>query len=219
MYILNDLLENICELLTASRNTDHNIVRVHTRKLKVLGDLSFPADTKSWFKLLGKAHMENKNDIFDCVSSKDELQKASENWPLSIENVVLKDGNVLLFLNKEKAFKAVINEALLKATDFGAENVGGGREVYIPQNTENIENISLTDLKVLLLQQIVGNILHFTKHKVLKSASQVNEKSLTLTFTSSNVASKQNEWVVMCGPVLNETGTKDLCTTAEKLYR
>lgn len=207
--LVNDLIENICELLTGVRDAEHNIVRVHTRKLQDLGDLSFPLDTKSWFKFVDKAHIENKNVIFDCKCTKNELVDASKHWDLSIDDVVIKDANVVVYLNRKNTFKVVINNALDHATNFGLFAPQFNKEVCIPQNSVDLTKINLTELKIHLLQNITSNILTFIGCNVTKNFSQN-----ALLFTTSGCKN-----AVICGPVLNEFGTKDTNTTAEQLYR
>lgn len=212
--LLNELIENICESLTGSRGAEHNIIRVHTRKLQELGDLSFPLDTKSWFKFVDKTHIENKNVIFDCKSTKDELVEGSKQWQLSIDNIVIKEGNVVLYLNRNKAFKAVVNIAMEQSTNFGSFGPELNKAVCIPQNPVDLSEIKLTELKMYLLQNVTNKILSFTGYNVSKNVLQHNNAALTLLFTTAG-----DKKAVTCGPVLNELGTKDTSTTAEQLYR
>lgn len=209
--LINNLIEDICESLTGVRDAEHNIVRVHTRKLQQLGDLSFPLDTKSWFKFVDKAHIENKNVIFDCKSTKDELIQASKHWELSIDDVVIKEGNVVVYLNRRNAFKVAINCVIQQATNFGLFAAQFNRKVCIPQNSVDLSKIDLTELKIHLLQNVTSNILTFIGCHVSKN---ILPNNLKLSFTTSG---EKN--AVTCGPVLNELGTKDINTTAQQFYR
>lgn len=217
MCILNQLIEEVTAALTGSRNADHNIVRVHTRKLQEFGDLSFPLDTKSWFKFLDKTHVENRRSIFECLLSKDEFQERSKEWVLSVENILVNAENVVVRLDRQKTFTVVINAVLKDTVRYGAENVGLNKKVYIPENKVDFTKINLTDLKVYILQKIVINILQFANYNIIKNCEN-NENVFTIKF-SPNVAVQKNTCVITCGPILNEHGTKDVTTTAEQLYK
>lgn len=213
MCVLNELIESICELLIGSRNTDHNIIRVHTRKLQKFGDLSFPLSSKNWFKFVDKSHIKNSSNIFAYKVTKNELLEQSLDWTLSIESILIKDDdNVVVYLNQKKAFKAGIKHALTQARNFGSNCVEMAKDVYVPHNTVNLAKINLTELKLHILQSVTRNILAFNNYNVTESDSN---NVLKLSFTSTN-GQKQ---AITCGSVLNELGTKDTTTTAEQFYR
>lgn len=193
MCILNDLIENICETLTGFRSSQHNIIRIHTRKLQELGDLSFPLDTKSWFQFVDKRHIVNKNTIFECKSTKEELIAKSKDWSLSIDSVLIKNDNVIVFLVRKQTFQNVINKVMIEQGSFGSENTNS--VVCAPQNSVDFSKIHLTGLKIHLIQNFSINIINFLNCK-------------TEEVLCGN-----------CGCVLNENGCKDLKTTAEELYR
>lgn len=214
MCILNELIENICESLTGLRDSKHNIVRVHTRKIEKLGDLSFPLDSKNWFKLLGKNQIENENkEIFSYKLTKDELIARSKQWKLCVNCISVKDGNALVFLNRKRAFKLVINTVLEEGINFGSsENSELNKEICIPPESVDLTKINLTELKTYLLKNVTKNLLNFCHYKITDCES---ENTLNLQFTCGG-----HKDAITCGCVLNENcGKKNCDVTAEQFYR
>lgn len=207
-------MERVCVTLTGVSDTSHNIVRVHSRKLEVLGDLSFPADKQSWCRLVSGSSAEASDSIFGYLVSKDEFEKESRGWPLKLESVTLKEGNVVVRLNRKNAFKVVVGKVLDSKSEFGSEDVGRSKTVHVSQHTYS-PNMNLTDLKVYLAETVTKNLLSFTNHKVTDRFT--SNLGLTLEFSCSS-ANRTNNRKIICGPVLNDNHVKDLCTTAEQLY-
>lgn len=212
MLILDTLLEDMCEALTGVRSTDHNIIRVHTRKLKELGDLSFPLDTKNWYRFIDKGYTQNKNTIFECLVCQEELQEKSKLCPLSIQNIAINNGNVAVYLNKEEAFRVVINSVLNQTTKYGSEN-SLNRNVYVLLPLTDYLPTNLTELKIHLLQKVISKIAMFL------NSEPKDQVPITLKFTSGTGAGRNNFYLIPCGPVLNENCSKDFCTTTEQLYQ
>lgn len=204
--------------LTGMHSVDHNIIRVHTRKLQQLGDLSFPLSTKSWFRFIDKNCLENKSSIFSCHMCQNELQEKSKQWPLNIENIVIKEGNAIIYLSRKNVFNVVIKTVMEQTNNFGSENVNSNKSVYIPHSTIDFTKAHLTELKVHLLEQVTTNILLFTKHSICRNTVENNRNLLALSL-ASHENSERNASHIKCGPVLNEHGSKDLSTTAEQLYK
>lgn len=200
----------MCATLTGVRSHDHNIIRVHTRKLEELGDLSFPLDTKNWYRFIDKGYTENKNTIFECLLCQEELQEKSRMWHLSIQSIAINNGNVAIYLNKEKAFRVVINSVMNQTTRYGSENCLN-RYVSVRMAATDYALINLTSLKIHLLQIVVSKIAMFLN-------PGVRDEVLTLEFTSGRSSRIGNHCCISCGPVLNERYSKDLCTTAQQLY-
>lgn len=224
MYVLSEFLKELyVALCGCENNLNSNIVRVHTRKLDTFGDLSFPQSPKNWIQYVDNNEYTNSASIFDCFCSKDLLMERSKNWPLTISNITFdsNDSNVILRLNRNKTFQVALNSALSLKSKYGAGCLPPNKNVHIAPIKSQIDfkKMSLSQLKLYFLQIVAERMLLFAKSdNTNTNISEIvaNDNIVTVEILLSQ---DRNKNIVLCGPVLNEKGSKEISTTADKLFR
>lgn len=222
MCFLSDLVVKLEEYLTGNAN-DSKIIKIHSRRLDELGDLSFPASVNNWKRVLKNPLVPNDDDILTCAHKRlhgDQTQDAvvalitiSENWLIKISKCVRRDSHYHVFLDRHKAYENCIVTILKSGNQYGSEN-------KLPCNvTLTIENESdkqfgenLTELRVKYLKLVTANVVRF-----IGTPKKENDEQKTVEFTlkSGKTTKSNNKIAIYCGPVLNETGVKSTARTTE----
>lgn len=221
MYILFEFLKELyVALCGCENNLNSNIVRIHTRKLDTFGDLSFPQSVKNWIQYVDNEKYTNADSIFDCFCSKDSLIERSKTWSLIISSITFdsNDSNVILNLNRNKTFKVALNSTLSLKSKYGARCVWSNKNVHIApfKGPTDFKEMSLSLLKLYFLQIVAERTLQFAK---FDNASTNINKTVDNVTVEISLNQDKNKNIVLCGPVLNEKGSKNISTTADKLFR
>lgn len=192
-------------------NINHNILKIHSRKLEENGDVSFPLNFQIWKKILKTE--ENCNTILDylftCnkryqnVSCKDILLKESKNWPICLENCIFKD-NAILFLQRAVVFKLGIQRVLKEGHKFGSSH--SDLKIAIEMDDIGTE-MNLSELRMKILREVTGNLVNFiigdcNNSKECKKQEITDVRTLRFTLKSNNLNT------TYCGPVLDSKNSK-----------
>lgn len=221
MCLLKGFVEELYKYVSGSENiNDSNIIRIHTRKLEQLGDISFPSDAKSWSSHISSKHICKDSVVDPSPNMLQNMIDISSNWPLTISNAVVDDkNNVLLYLDRQNIYSKIFSLVLKSNNQYGSQNIGCNRNIYVRSfsETANINDFDLSNLKIYLLQKVIIRLLNFTNYNVVDS--ETLDPSTVLEFVLNNAKSNSSKVVyILCGPVLNTQGSKDILTTANQFF-
>ncbi|KAG5898823.1 hypothetical protein JTB14_018783 [Gonioctena quinquepunctata] len=221
MSLLEGFTSQLQEYLIGNRETDHNIIRRHTKKLDQLGDVSFPLNIQNWYHLLDKNLIDKKcTTIFDYNNLENDLHAQiarlrieSDNWQVNIAKIILSKANsdVYIFVARTPViFKTILKQVIESGRKYGSTDVLKNKVQLnaVPENDYSLE-ADLSLLRIHLLKDVTSNLLEITTHKVTG-----NESTVTIALNPAD----DGHINIMCGPVLGGNGTKT-STKAEELYK
>lgn len=159
-----------------SKYSTNNVIKRHTEKLSEFGDYSFPLKTENWIRFLSpitSSHQatSSNDNIFayrDSIRKEskllddhlNDLVQASQNWPLTIDRVAIRDSRCAIFLNRHKTFRSILT-TVLQHPNYGRYE--GDQSYVVVRN-----DIICADERDLLTKyrcRIVGNVIeNLVKH-------------------------------------------------------
>lgn len=225
MCMLNDFISHLYKHLTGTEPHENtNIIRVHTRKLDLLGDLSFPGILKNWYHLVDKSKYEDEQNIFNYLSSESKLIENSQQWSIRILKVLHNDKNVALYIDKPSTFKSAIRDVIHLKAKYGSNSVQLKKKVVISSKdltVHNLPEINLSELKLNVLVKTTARLLQFTSNMYNCEEHLVNVKddNVRICFSLKSCTNDPTNKTILCGAVLDDTGSKDFTTTAEEFIR
>lgn len=221
MCLLLNFVEELEQYLTGTKNSVKNIIRKHTKKLDNLGDVSFPLSITNWAHFIDKKQLENPESatIFDYLCPEtsldqqiDQLVKKTQNWTLKIERIKVIEDDIHLYLNKEYTFNLCIRsvQEMEKAYGFQDKVCESNIKVQCDNTETDLSKISLTDLRLQILQKVASNFVN----KLIETHNELEVQKIMITTKSC-----KGHTNIVCGAVLNENNKKDLSTTASDLFQ
>lgn len=225
MYIFEEFLRSLYHYLLGIQDTNNNIVRKHTKNLHSHGDLSCPLDVSNLEQILKRNNLVNQHNtsvnLFkyqeDTNGLQQDLLEHSSSWPLKVYKCTNINNNLHMFLDRSCAFYLAIKEVLKLEKTFGSCDLNINSSLYLHNNLVGKPDsaLSLTELRIKIIQSVVRNLLLFSRVKVLDSLES-NCQQMLFAHAGKNC---ENSCTVVCGAVLNSSGVKDNTTTAEEYYR
>lgn len=221
MTMLEEFTNSLLQLLTnKTLLKNSNIVRIHTRKLEENGDLSFPISIKNWYKYLDT--IEDFNEIatiFDYMHISDnnlnnqlkDIKEKTREWNINIEKIVVLNNDVHLFLNRPILLKFLSKEVLESKNKFG-RNVLFNDNINIQSSKPLNLECDLTALRFNILSEVSQNLANFCTY------TPKSEENIVFHVGFSN-NKENNHRNIICGPIINEDGVKDVKTTAIQLLK
>lgn len=219
MNKLDNSMKDLMIYLTNTVFEDCNIIRKHSKKLEQLGDLSFPLNINNWHQFLISVTipkevvtvLDYKNVGKDIDVQCSELIKASEEWSFSINKVIILSANAHIFFNRSSDLCALVLKEVFNTTaEYGSGHILRTHIKITPKIDAKIHlNCDLTILRLKILLQTGENLI---KKLSINTNSLSSEIEITLDHKSSN------QYNILCGPVLNDKGTKNTMTS-EQLYK
>ncbi|KAJ8921744.1 hypothetical protein NQ315_010654 [Exocentrus adspersus] len=224
MYTLEEYISNLLNTLTDTKD-NITIIRRHSRKLEQLGDISFPLDIKNWYHLIDRHCVDNNVvNIFqykvvgngDISSYIRELKRKCKDFHMDIQDIIVKGNDVHIYLNRSTLlYRSTITDVLTKCGSYGSCNIFNTRiDVECDCNTmeKSLFELDLSTLRLLELKDVALNFLDFTTEK-----GESNNTSFEVIFTSNSSRKCKNAKPILCGPVLNEKGVKEVNITMQQL--
>lgn len=224
-FLLDNILNSICEYLHVPRRRNH-IIRIHTKKLELLGEISFPLNIKNWHSIIDQKN-EDLITIIDHIAVNQSLSNISQttlepfithlkcesqNWGVSVNNVKIIKDNVHFYFKKPIAFCKTIHDCLSMGQSYGAIEQGPKVLFHIfneEQYCDNSAEMTLTHLRLITLKKVAQKLTEFKLNPL--QDSNIIEMKLT--------TKRNSDTDILCGNVLNENGKKDSTTSAEELIR
>ncbi|CAG9765919.1 unnamed protein product [Ceutorhynchus assimilis] len=216
MNPLHQLINNIYDTLIGKiPGDDETLVKMHTRHLEELGELSFPLPMKNWYNLAGNL-IDNQQSvtIFSCEMQEDDIDtalvkfKSSFNDKTKIRICKVIRTSVHLFLERPSLFNCGIRIALNEADSYGKWAIFS-KCIKIDTNLDisNVEDLDLTTLRLSIIKKTLDNFLELTTDMQSNEILHVN--------LSHNSGHNNN---ILCGPVTNNQGTKDTTNKAIDIF-
>lgn len=210
-------VEDLLYYLSKDKCEDCSIIRKHSKKLEKLGDISFPINITNWYSILNKHNQEDSVTIFDYrnrdINLEDQcnqLKEASINWPLKIDRISVLSPNVSVFLNRSSLLIfEVLQEVLDTKVEYGTI-ICLNKKYDIKTCNIKEDSSDLTSLRLLLLKNTANNFVNRFSH------NNDHTPKIKVNITLNQKCSVQEN--VLCGPILNENGSKT-SVTAEALYK
>lgn len=210
--ILEEFISYLNTYLIGSSQNDSNIIRKHTKKLETLGDISLPLDIKNWHHLLDSGNDICGSNIFDYLHSVKpleshikELQDASKDWKICISNLNIVDNDLSIFLCRNSVFTHTIPNVIKLGTRYGANKILNHK---IDVSIEGNDHRNLTQLRLSILYTTLNNFI-----------SQCVDENATEQYTIHlSTKTNGNSPHILCGPILNKQGIKDMTTTSDELF-
>lgn len=225
MCVLSEFVQEIYKHLTGKYpHHNANIIRIHTRKLEQLGDLSFPKNLTNWQCLLNDTKLEPGQCIFNYLSSENTLIEKSFQWSISIAKIVHNGRNVALHVDRQNVFQSTIKNVLHLKSKYGSHSIKlHKRIIMMPKDiTNHFSKINLSELKLNILEKTIMTLLQFTENFnafTKQGASDSKGDFVHIKFSLTSTKNDLTNKTLLCGAVLNESGSKDFTTTAEELLR
>lgn len=211
MIVLEEFLKQLYKYLIGNDDINNNIIRKHTNKITVLGDLSIPKDINNWKHLVN-----DDTKISNLLHFNEEnVKEASKQWILHVASCIMKGNDWYLFLDKKHAFALLIKHVLDEGNSFGSSDIDVSK-FHFDETKLDISNLNLTDLRIHLTELVIRNVATFLNCTHNKS-DDLNSK--LINFTTVTNTTNSNTISIMCSAVLNDKKTKNLITTPEELYR
>lgn len=220
--MLRDFTSELYKHLTgADPHENSKIIRVHTRKLDVLGDLSFPGVFKNWYHLVDKNKYEGEQNLFSCLSCESTLIESSRQWSILISKVVHDDKNVALHFDKQSTFRSAIRNVLHLKAKYGCNSVQLSKRIVMNFRdliSNNLADVNLSELKLNVVEKTVAKLLQFTNnaYDCERESATIQDNSVQINFSLKSATDNNT---VFCGAVLGDSGSKDFTTTAEEFIR
>ncbi|CAG9859013.1 unnamed protein product [Phyllotreta striolata] len=215
--VLEEFISNIQEFLTGPNCVQHNLIRRHTKKLNELGDVSFPLNINNWYQYIDST-AGSKSDVSSIIHynhphSDDEVAKRliedSSKWTIEVKEVIYRNNDAHVFIKRSSnLYRAVIKQVLDLNDKFGSSDLfkNNVKLKIIPDVDEsNTQQLDLSTLRIILLKDIATNFIQLT--------TSDNTEGESLIYLVKN--SIDNSKCILCGPVINEKGTKSSYTTSE----
>ncbi|XP_066262359.1 DALR anticodon-binding domain-containing protein 3 [Euwallacea similis] len=191
-------------------NEEETLIKMHTRNLEELGDMSFPIPLKNWSHLIKKPQNSYCETIFQYKLQENDVNNALLQLMKHLNAGIGKmrtfktiKSSAHLFLERPILFHEGIKKALNSNSTYGQYQLFKRNIKLTIANSEHLsENHNLMDLTTLRLQ-----IIKETIERILILTTPFDlENFIEITISQSN----DTKPTIVCGPVLNELGVKDL---------
>ncbi|XP_050295767.1 DALR anticodon-binding domain-containing protein 3 [Anthonomus grandis grandis] len=221
MYILKSFIDEFYDILINQvPKDDETLVKMHTRYLEELGDVSFPIPLKNWYHLVKRQIKDPSETIFEYRLNKKDVNEALEtivNHFNEVSNVKIKSYKVIkscahLFIQRPYLISLGIKQVLEQGnnypewTQFSKQITLASREIL-----ENEENLDITTLRLQILKNVLTNLLSLTTDP---NASEIIEIEITETHKANS-----NRSTILCGPVISENGSKNTESKASDFFK
>lgn len=211
MNPLTEYINNLYETLIGKvPSEDETLIKLHTRFLEDLGDLSFPVSLKNWYHLTRKPTNNDSDTIFgyrlaeegDVDHALVHLVETLNSVNIKIQTYRIIKNSAHLYLEKTTLFTKGIHSALVEASNYGKIGLFD-QQIRIMYDKEKLpdsyDDLDLTTLRLYTVKKTIENLLKFTCQSDSNHTFQVNISQ------NSQAASLS----IQCGPVINEKGVKD----------
>ncbi|XP_044748221.1 DALR anticodon-binding domain-containing protein 3 [Coccinella septempunctata] len=225
MYFVDNIVNDICESLHVPR-LKNNIIRIHTKKIEQLGEISFPLKMKNWPDII-----EHKNENLSTVSDSEIIEQSSQNtsevdlqlsvgdlkcesekWCLPLTDVRIIKDNIHLYFRRQRAFQETIQSCFSMERNYGAIQDCPKYSLHIYDEKYSLSQyteIDLTYLRMIILKKVIQNLIDFK----LQHCS--DSQSIKLYLSNK----RYSDTSILCGYVINGNGKKDSILSAEELFR
>lgn len=204
MKEFNEFLSTLTNFTTGV-TTITNPVRLHTRKLDSLGDLSFKCDE---YEKLGATKQESLTDL---------LISASKSWPISIGSYTFTNDVLSLFINRVACFKYCIATILRENSAYGCQLLDFKCTISVQNDFQydDVMSLGLTKLRAVLLKDTIVRILEFNRCLVSTTPEQ-SSKNIKVSLGGS-----RNDDTILSGHVTVAKNSSFDCSTvtASEFYR
>ena len=221
--LLNHLVEQPQEKLIK-----HTVIKKHTDKLHINGDLSFPLNLQNWKTFLSVEHKPevnilnykyiksddtNHNDIIQ--NAIDEIIKASIKWKFSIKKSLILDERCVIFLNRFTAFYNVI-KMVHDNDDYCRIAKAPGAEISFYHDSSLKQ--SIVELRRSLIESVLFNLVQYSKYSITSIEDSKCMLNVTAKSSSANKLPHSNCKNIICGTVQNPTTGNKLAELSAKDY-
>lgn len=221
MNPLTECINHLYETLIGKvPSQDETLIKLHTRFLEDLGDLSFPISLKNWHHLTLKPSNNDSDSIFgyrlaekgdvDCALL--QLVETLNSVNIRIQTYKIIKNSAHLYLERTRLFTRGIHSALAEGLDYGKIKLFD-QQIIIVYDKEKLpdsyDDLDLTTLRLYTVKKTIENLLKFTCQTDSECTLQVNISQNSQTALLS----------IQCGPVINEKGVKDNNHKASDLFK
>uniref|UniRef100_A0A1A9W8P2 DALR anticodon binding domain-containing protein n=1 Tax=Glossina brevipalpis TaxID=37001 RepID=A0A1A9W8P2_9MUSC len=202
------------------------LIRVHSEKLALLGEISFPSKPEIWFnhfknsreKLNENALRMLKPNEFGSDEQKLHFLEIASTWYLPVERLTINPERCLVHLKRIEIIKQTVSRILTDKT-YGQLKKSEHHYVYIEkleEDTGMLQNLSFSRMK--LLYNVLENVVRYSKW--IKASDLDTEQCLNLKLQSvrDSQGSQENVVVVKCGLVVDPLTNGSLCKMPTKEY-
>lgn len=198
--------------------SNQTIIKLHTKFLEELGDVSFPLLRKSWLSILPANHDNREESILKYKLCEDDVENSLNRLKILLKDLIqinslkLINNHVHIFLQRSFIFanhlSYILNlNELYGIYNFFNYNIQLISEEIIDNSDLSISNLSL--LRVSILKKVADNLI-----KLATASSQHNDKNIYI-----GLHKKQNSPFLTVGPVMNEKGVKNNTNSAIDLIK
>ncbi|KAF5280623.1 hypothetical protein FQA39_LY05271 [Lamprigera yunnana] len=198
MCVYEQFLKELYKYLLNTEDIYNNVIKKHVRKLEQFGELSFRPTIPQF-----------RN--FSLDNLKENITRESKNWKLSICNCALKDNSYHFYIERSCTFQLVIKEILAKGSKYGSQKLNLSKNIEIRTDCDKGPDITLTQLRIVLLKSAVERFLHFNECN--------DDKSNTTTIYLEYNSNGNNDRKILCSPVLYLSDGKNVNISAEEFYK
>ncbi|XP_066143132.1 DALR anticodon-binding domain-containing protein 3 [Euwallacea fornicatus] len=211
MNPLTHYIETIYNILLGyTPNEEETLIKMHTRYLEELGDMSFPIPLKNWYHFTKKPQNSECETIFQYKLKENDVDDALQQLVKHLNVVLLNvccfktiKNSAHLFLERPILFHEGIQKVLNSNSTYGQYHLFKRNIKLIIANSaylsKNHNIMDLTTLRLLIIKETIERLLTLTTNCDSKDFIEV-------TISQNN----NTKPTIVCGPVLNELGIKDL---------
>lgn len=212
---LNECINNLYKIITDEIPTDdETLIKMHTKYLEELGDVSFPVPMKNWYHLVRKPSENEADTIFNYKLKEDDVDLALQRiiaqlspFSAKIRTYKVIKTSVHLFLERPLLFSYGIRRVLADGDKFGKWLLFSKCIRLDTETIRDVEEADLTTLRQHILKCTIENLLELTANTESKEIIFIN--------LSQNAKSSPN---ILCGPVVNDKGVKDVTHKAADFF-
>lgn len=204
-----ELLVNLYKYLLNTKDCDNNILKKRTRDLEKLGEFSFSFEKLSfcWNKGI-ECNYSNETEMLELII------KESEKWPLQVSKYAIINNNLHLYVDRILCYKEVIKQTLDEKQNYGSHKINLPRDIIVLTDIKesNLNELNLSQLRILLLEEVVLRLIEFNFCK-----NKTQDKVFIRLSLNPNKTSDETH--IICGPV---SSTKNGCKcdiSATEYYR
>ena len=185
------------------------LVKKHNENLQTHGDFSFPNSVKSWheYPICDQVVDKEKTTLLQVIGKEcSDIVEESKKWNLSVSKAKDEKGRIYLFLERPRAIRVGLSEALRNNAVLSQKIRDETSAVQLDSCCE--EQCDLTSLRAKYVRNVVKNLCALCK---------VNAP---IFVTSKSTSRSEGSHRVLCGTVLNsKSGAKETTITADDYIR
>lgn len=211
--ILGSFSGNVVLFITGeSKGGKGLLVKKHCENLQTHGEFSFPNTVKSWHEYLVSKGLSSDRDVtLMSYIGKEimDLVQDSKNWVLEVKNCKEDADRVYLFLERPKAIRSGMLEAIHNNELISRHILEGTSRVLC--DPEYMSKTCITSLRLRYLCKVIQNLCSINR--------KCQDLAPTITVTARS-HDKNDGRMVLCGAVLNaKTGVKETLVSADDFIR